>query len=122
MNTSPGLNVTQEIIRLIGDEAAELLFKRFGGTSLSFYCRKAEVVDLIGAEKRRALVRYFRGVEVYLPMHSALDRNQRHSAMRKMFDEQVALGVSARKAVFQVAKQFNISDRHVWRVIKQADA
>ena len=47
---------------------------------------------------------------------------ERNAAIRLEFDvlTNPAVGLSARKACFQLAKDYGVSYRHVWRILKAA--
>lgn len=121
MNKPPAIDVIQEIIRLIGDEAAERLIDRFSGVSLDVHNYRAEIEDLIGAENRCVLIAYYGRLPIYIPLRRAKALSIRNSAVRTMFDEKTALGMSARKAVIAVAREFKISERYVWSLLKKVD-
>lgn len=46
---------------------------------------------------------------------------ERNAAIRQRFDVLTgsAVGLSARKACFQLAKDHGVSCRHVWRILKE---
>lgn len=46
---------------------------------------------------------------------------ERNAAIRRGFDvlTNPAVGLSARKACFQLAKDHGVSYRHVWRILKE---
>ena len=47
---------------------------------------------------------------------------ERNAAIRRRFDvlTSPAIGLSARKACFQLAEDHGVSYRHVWRILKAA--
>lgn len=119
MNSAP--DIIQEITDLIGHEATERLLSVFGGKDFNPCCRTEEIDRLIGPENRGKLSRHFRCAAFYLSMRRAQAVKHRNEAVRAEFDALTRAGNTARFSVFRLSTEHKISERHVWRLLKQVD-
>lgn len=117
MNSTP--DIIQEITDLIGPEATERLLSVFGGKNFKAHCYTEEIERLIGEENRQRLYQHFGRGEYYLPMRKEQAVKHRNEAVRAGFDALTKAGNSSRFSVFRLSSEHKISERHVWRILKE---
>ena len=113
--------IIHEIAAIIGQPNALRVVSRYGGRQLQFGPMRHDLNAIIGSDATRALVQHFRGVEVSIPLCTAHLRNSRNAALHARFDILIKT-MSTRRAVTELAKEFAMTERHVWRLIKIADS
>ena len=100
------------------------LSKAFGGRTVRFAInpmRTPEIVAAVGEEAARALGAVFRDArDVYIPKQFALLLRERDERIHATFDSCTARGMSATKAVMEIAAEFDLTDRTVWRILKKS--
>lgn len=111
----------QEIAALIGETNALRIVYRYGGRKLQFGAIRHDLKAIIGVEATIAIVRHFRGVDVSIPRCLERLRNTRNAALRERFDT-LSKTMSARRAVNELATEFILTERYVWRLLKVADS
>ena len=110
----------QEIAAIIGEANALRVVSRYGGRRLLFGAIRHDLKAIIGADETRALVQRFQGVEVAIPLCTEHLRNARNAALHARFDI-LSKTMSTRRAVNELAVEFAVTERHVWRLLKIAD-
>ena len=104
-------NVRGELRRLLGDESAQALGERYGGTYLSVprhYRADHPLVLLLGADAATRLIDRYGGLRVYIATSAARDR--RNDELRR--------GHQAGASVAVLAREYGMSERQVWRIIR----
>lgn len=112
--------IIREIAELIGEPAALRLVDRYGGFTIAPSNRRAEIAQHIGTEAAQRLAFHFKSsVSVYIPKCQAAIRAERDASLVAHFDELTRAGMSARKAVAELAGQYLVGERRVWRILKK---
>lgn len=118
------------LVRLIGLSKALKLAKALGGTTFPVAkgvtrqgaMRYELLAEVVGVDAADVLTREYGGEALYVPRcHQALiaARNRR---IHEAFEQRVRSGCSANIAVMDLARQYQISDRQVWKILKQLPA
>jgi hypothetical protein len=111
----------QEIAAIIGEANALRVVSRYGGRRLYFGAIRHDLKAIIGADQTRALVRHFASVQVSIPLCTEHLRNARNAALHARFDI-LSKTMSTRRAANELAVEFVMTERHVWRLLKIADS
>lgn len=104
-------NVRGELRRLLGDESAQALGERYGGTYLSVprhYRADHPLVLLLGADAATRLIDRFGGTQVYIATSGARDR--RNDELRR--------GHQAGASAAELAREHGLSVRQIRRIIR----
>lgn len=117
----------QEIAELIGLPDALRLVEQLGGTTWEFakgrnrdgQIRVAALGDLLGEETATRLTGHLGGEKLYIPKCDAALRRLRDLEMNRQFEQAVREGVSANTVVNELARAYKLSDRRVWKILKQ---
>lgn len=116
----------QDMAQRIGLPATLVVVERMGGTTWRIAegrtaegeAKRAALADLIGSELEQLLHREYSGEEIYLARcHKAL-LHWRDLAIHQRFEQGVREGVTARTLVAELAREFQLSDRRIWDVLK----
>lgn len=118
----------QVLVRLVGLAATVRLVEQLGGTTFPVSLRKSRLGEIryealsevVGGEAADAITKHFGGDSLYIPRCVTALRELMHRSIRRDFDA-MTKEHSAIHAVTQLAVRYRMSDRHVWRVLKQAD-
>ena len=105
------MRVQGELRRLLGEECAEALGRRYGGTYLSVprrYRGDHPLAVLLGADAASRLIGHYGGLRVYIATYAARDR--RNDELRR--------GHQAGTSVAALAREYGMSERQVWRIIR----
>ena len=113
--------IIHEIAAIIGEVNALRIVSRYGGRILQIGPIRHDLKALVGADATRALMHHFRGVELSIPLCTTHLRNARNVALHARFDS-LTKTMSARRAVTELAEEFAMTERHVWRLLKMADS
>ncbi|MBF0273459.1 MAG: hypothetical protein HQL98_15530 [Magnetococcales bacterium] len=106
----------QELVRVVGAEGALRLVAGFGGLTLALPTRlkpDGDLVRLLGWETAEALVAWGGGDRIYIP------RAER--ALRCLRDQEIRRRVDAREPVADLARQYRLSERRIWAILKMPD-
>jgi Mor family transcriptional regulator len=101
-----------EIAGLIGVSSACLLARRFGGTRLTFSCRRNTynaVVDMLGPENAAKLAKHYDAEEVAIPRASRLETFLKHRDVVQRRRE----GTKVR----DLALQYRLTERQIWQIL-----
>lgn len=115
-------------VRLIGLPKAVLLINTWGGTTFPVsknqtrlgQIRYESLAEVVGIEAAGILTRHFGGEVLAVPLCKAAMLELRNRAIRNEFDD-ISREHSAIHAAGQLARKYQMTERHVWRVLKQAD-
>lgn len=115
------------IARLIGLHQALRLVEEYGGTTWPVAkgstrageIRHAALADVIGEDAAEVLAQHYGGDQLYIPNCSQALRRARDLEINRRFVEGVRAGHSANVLVSELAREFKLSDRRVWDILKQ---
>lgn len=121
----------RDIINIIGTRATLALVDEFGGRTWRFSrgyrgpgeIRAARMAEVIGQAESDRLIETLGKIAapVYIPACSAALRALRNSEIIQRFDALTGTHdppYSANDAVFELAGQYKMCDRQIWRVLK----
>lgn len=120
----------QTMIRIIGLPSAVRLVEQLGGTTFPVALRKSRLgemryemlAEFIGPSAADAMTEHFGGESLYIPRCAAAMRELAHREIRREFDVKTKGGeASAIQIVAMLALRYQMSDRHIWRVLKRPD-
>lgn len=125
----------QDVAKGIGDDAADALVAKHGGTTLTIPATLAPAGETcgggtaasdrlraaIGEPAARVLVKLLGKGSLYIPMQSAIARRRRNALIVAEFDRLTAGigGITARAACALLAREFTLADATIWRIIKR---
>jgi hypothetical protein len=111
------------LFHVIGKEATQMLTKRsaFGGTTLLVPKGEegkssrafAAIAEVIGMDAAHRLCRHFGGGKVYIPVGMTAILLER--------DHRIVAAYNSGVTINQLAAQFNLSDRHIYLILKKTD-
>ncbi|WP_047248203.1 Mor transcription activator family protein [Chromobacterium subtsugae] len=84
--------------------------------------RFAALADVIGQDAAELLTRHFGGDILYIPRCSQALRQARNQQLIRDFDALLIDGLGANEAVGLLAMRYRLSDRMIWRVLKTPPA
>lgn len=115
----------QDVIDLIGRDAAQALVARYGGTTLYIPVRRRrggffdELCQSIGHEAAELLTHTYASLNLAIPVMAGTQRQNRDRQIQRRFDELTGGGLSARKTVTKLAREFGLVETSVWRALKR---
>lgn len=120
-------NTVQNLIRVIGQEATDKLIKAYGGNELAVPAGRNdqglkvidEIAGHIGQEAAQKLCAEYASEYVYIPLMAAFKRNERNKAIHAEFDEAMREGISANQAVRKISLEHHLSNRNIWKILKE---
>lgn len=118
--------VARELAEVIGMRNAMRLVDAFGGTTFPVPKRETKLGELrfatlasvIGPEAADALVKRFGGTDLYIPRCVEALRGARDAAICAEYDRLVQT-MSGNEAVQRLARQHQLSDRHIFNILKR---
>lgn len=101
------------------------LVERFGG-NIIFVSKRLEgkhygqLCDALGCESAGNLCRYFGGQTLYVPSFKRLKTGRRNAALVAERDDLAKGGMGERDLVCVLSRRYDLSERQVWRILKQS--
>lgn len=117
-NTTPTSPIVTEISALIGADSAMTLIELFGGKTLIIGAAKRQLIPAIGESKYQSLLHRFGLCPLYIPVLMRAKVEERNQAIIAEFDA-ITGHQSARAAVKELATRYQLTERHIWRVLKK---
>lgn len=119
----------QYLVKLIGMSATVKLVEKMGGTTFPVAKRLSRqgemryelLAEVVGGEAADRITEHFGGEPLYIPNCTQALRLLRDRSIREDFDT-LTREYSANAAVIKLVQRTGLSDRHIWRILKQADA
>ncbi|HHV7522971.1 TPA: Mor transcription activator family protein [Burkholderia orbicola] len=116
------------LIRLIGMPKTVMLIEKLGGTTFPVakrLSRQGEVryqllAEVVGVEAADRLTEHFGGEPLYIPTCAKAVRLARDRRIRADFDT-ITREHSSLYAVVKLVQRNKLSDRQIWRILKQED-
>ena len=113
----------QRLVELIGVPATLHLIKCHGGKRIRLFRRGdsvARLTDVIGAEAAKSLVAHFGCDPIEVPRCTNIFRARRNAKIKADFDRLTLVEkYNFTSAVNCIVNTFNITDRHVSRILKE---
>ncbi|MDT4856084.1 Mor transcription activator family protein [compost metagenome] len=117
----------RDIADVAGLPVALRLVEELGGTTWEFarganrngQIRVAALADLVGEEAAEVLTRHLGAERIYIPRCAVALRRIRDLEINRQFEQGVREGISANTLVAELARSYRLSDRRVWKILKQ---
>ncbi|WP_434777670.1 Mor transcription activator family protein [Neisseria sp. Ec49-e6-T10] len=118
----------KDLAQIIGFEKTYLLIKHLGGTTFPVsknmhkngVIRYEMIAEIIGVTAADILTNHYGGDTVYIPRCFEALTEVCHRVIRARFDRETK-DVPAIYVVADLAREYEVSDRHVWRILKEGD-
>jgi len=113
----------KEFARIIGLDRTLALVKALGGCDVQFTKGARDgmhhqmIAAVIGTRATKALWEAFGDGYTYIPLCSAARLVQRNIRMHAEFDRALDKGYTASRSVAKLAVKYQLSDRHIWRIM-----
>lgn len=116
-----------DIIEAIGLPATQRLVEQLGGTTWPVakgtrrlgIIRHSALAEVIGEDAAAIVAREWGGVPLYIPRCETALRHLRDLDINSQFEQGVREGISANTLVNELARAYKLSDRRIWRILKQ---
>lgn len=120
----------RNIARLIGMEKAMRLFELMGGVTIAIpkgnarygQTRYKLLAEIIGENATDILTAEYGGEMLYIPNCKDALMRARDRDIQSRFEELIKTGLSANKSVAELSRQYRLSDRRVWSILKSMPA
>ncbi|AYC32731.1 hypothetical protein D3880_10175 [Pseudomonas cavernae] len=120
--------MVQNLASRMGIYGAFTIAKAMGGTST--YIPKGEIceagknlIEKIGSKQLvQGLIKYYGGEVLYIPSCSAVERALRNIEIHHAAEAGISAGRSMNKIVNDLATLYQLSDRHIWIILKRPPA
>lgn len=117
------------LVRLLRDIDATLqVVAAFGGTTLHIPAeRSARALARhplrahLTLQQMRRMVQYFAGTDVYIPRCFQAMVRVRDVSIVQRFDQGIRAGASAASVVRELAREYRLSDRWIWTILKKTE-
>lgn len=119
------------LITVIGIDATLMLIDHYGGTTFPVALGKtvtgkatrAVLAEIIGEEAADRLCHaYGAQGKLWVPKCEGLTLELRNRRIRATFDRHtIGGGMTAADSVREIARRYHLTDRHIWRILKEVD-
>lgn len=117
----------RDILARLGPTMTLRLVIALGGTTVPVPMRATpagevryrQLCDMVGEETATALCREYAGTNIYIPACRQAVADRRDAALIADRDAMSRAGMSEREIVTGLALKYQLSDRHVWRVLQR---
>lgn len=117
----------RDILERLGPAMTLRLVAALGGTTVPVPMRASvagegryrQLCDIVGKEAATALCREYGGTNIYIPACKRAVADRRDRALIADRDAMAHAGLSEREIVAGLALKYQLSDRHVWRVLQR---
>lgn len=120
-------DTAQQLARLLGLDAALNLVRDMGGRTVRVphghtargRAVLAELARCVGEDGARALAREYAATQLYIPRCTRAFVALRNAALARDHEQWSGQGFSERGTVSRLSARYGISDRYVWRILKE---
>lgn len=120
-------DTARQLVRLLGLDAALNLVRAMGGRTVrvphgNTARGRAVLADLarcVGEDGARALAREYAATQLYIPRCTRAFAALRNAALARDHEQWSGQGLSERGTVSRLSARYGISDRYVWRILKE---
>lgn len=120
----------RDIADAIGLPATQRLVEELGGTTwpVSKGVRRLGVIrhealtEIVGPEAAAVIAERWGSVPLYIAKCATPLRRLRDLEINRQFEQAVREGVSSNTVVNELARTYGLSDRRIWKILKQAPA
>ena len=120
----------RDILDRLGPGFTLRLVKTLGGTTIPVPMRATaagdaryrRLRDIVGVDVADALCREYAGTNLYIPTCKQAVADKRDTLLIQDRDAMSRAGMSEREIVTGLALKYELSDRHVWRILHRTPA
>lgn len=118
----------REIAEAIGLPATQRLVEELGGTTWPVargvnrlgIMRHEALTEIVGPEAADIMAKRWGNVPLYIARCAEPLRRLRDLEIHRQFEQAVREGVSSTTVVNELARTYGLSDRRIWKILKQA--
>lgn len=121
-----GYSAGAQVAQVIGEEAWAQLRGRFGGLEIAVPTRAgrkgehaAVLRDVVGQAAFDAMVREAGGTKLYIPKDLRRSVRERNAAIMRTYLRMKADGSSSRSAVQRLSRGYDVTERHIYGIIRR---
>ncbi|EMI4460665.1 Mor transcription activator family protein [Pseudomonas aeruginosa] len=81
--------------------------------------KRNQLAEIVGVDIEAFINERYQGKEIYFPRMKKLETLARNNRIKAKADEMLGRGMSMKAIVAQLAKDFSLSERSLWTVLKQ---
>lgn len=116
----------RDMAQRLGLPATLVVVEKLGGTTWRIAegrnsegeAKRAALAELVGSDIEEQLHREYAGEELYLAKCHAAVLHWRNIEINSRFEQGVREGITARTLVAELAREYKLSDRWVWEILK----
>jgi len=117
----------KDIADAIGLPATQRLVEQLGGTTWTVakgmrrlgVIRQEALKEIIGENAASIMAERWSNVPMYIPKCDTALRRLRDLEINRQFEQGVREGISANTLVAELARSNDLSDRQIWKILKQ---
>lgn len=117
----------RQLVRLLGLDATLNLVRAMGGRTVRIphgntargRAVLAGLARCVGEEGARALAREYAATQLYIPRCARAFAALRNAALARDVEQWSGQGLSRRGTVSRLSERYGISDRYVWRILRE---
>lgn len=117
----------QDIADAIGLPATQRLVEQLGGTTWTVakgvrrlgIIRHEALKEIVGEDAAKIMTARWSNVPMYIPKCDTALRRMRDLQINRQFEQGVREGISANTLVAELARSNSLSDRQIWKILKQ---
>lgn len=117
----------RDMAQRIGLPATLVVIDKLGGTTwrvaegrnVDGNAKRTALADLVGCDVEELLHREYAGEELYLARCYSALMYWRNQEINARFVQGVREGVTARTVAIELAREYKLSERWIWRIVKQ---
>ena len=118
----------RDLVDILGMDTVLKLVRELGGTTFPVPKRETKqgelryglLADLIGEKAADLVVYHYGGGELYIPRCAKALQNNRDAEINNKFVQGCRAGSSSTDIVNSLAKEYRLTDRRVWDILKMA--
>lgn len=126
MSTPQQSTFLADVVPVVGQDVAAELVRQLGGTTFPVPKRQSRqgelryrmLAEVIGEEAADLLVYHYGGSDLYIPRGARTLQDRRDAAINEAFVREVNAGRSSTEVVNDLARQYKLTDRRVWQILK----
>ncbi|MEG1609637.1 MAG: Mor transcription activator family protein [Bilophila sp.] len=120
-------DMARDLVNVVGLSATLKLVEAMGGLNIRIplgmtaqgQARRDAFVALIGLEATTRLIGQYGGTMLYVPSCRQARVDARDQAINRERNRLASAGCTERRLVDDLARQYGLSSRHIWRILKK---
>lgn len=115
------------VLQVMGYANTLKLIRDFGGTEIlvpfgvKHSSQQQALLDCLNEQATAMFIQYFRGARLYIPKCDEVVRQLRNRAFISIIEQAIDTGMTKTRAIKAFVKEFGITERTAYKVIKQKD-